>query len=210
MSQQLSDGQQETTIQTQAPNHPSSSQHVAAESTMSEANSDMKQAPSTGMNIESHAHRRRHEVITMALYFSLSLLAVIVALPWEVEFGDHATPVKDIFFTGVGLVMAHTFAFLLSTRFVEHGEFSGANLQLLWSQLIAGAAVTLAALTPFLIVNHNAGVVTSEVLLLGFIAVVGYFTARSMGLSRIRAVLYMSGVVLGTLGVLWVKNLTHF
>src|SRR3954453_19252401 len=38
--------------------------------------------------IESRPQRRLHEVITMAIYFSLSLLTVIIALPWDVEFGD--------------------------------------------------------------------------------------------------------------------------
>jgi len=159
---------------------------------------------------ELQPDRRLHESITMALYFSLSLLAVIVALPWEVEYGDHATPVKDIFLTGIGLILAHALAYFLSTGFVEHGRFSGANVNLLWSQLAAGAVVTLVALSPFLVVSHNTGVITSEVLLLAFIAVVGYFAALSMGMSLIRALLYVGVVGIGTLFVLWVKNLSHF
>lgn len=202
--------QSEIKTQTQTPNPPTSSQPVTQEATLRDAAGEMKQAHPDAKGPEAQAHRRLHEVVTMALYFSLSLLAIIVALPWEVEFGDHATPVKDIFFTGIGLMLAHTFAYLLSTRLVEHGELSGANWQLLWSQVVAGTAVTLVAVTPFIIVGHNAGVVASELLLLSFIAVVGYFTARAMDMSRLRALLYMVGVVLGTLGVLWVKNLTHF
>lgn len=202
--------QSEIKTQTQTPNPPTSSQPVTQESTVHDAAGEVTQAPLDAKGSETYAHKRLHEVVTMALYFSLSLLAIIVALPWEVEFGDHATPVKDIFFAGIGLMLAHTFAYLLSTRFVEHGELSGANWQLLWSQVMAGVAVTVVAVTPFIIVGHNAGVVTSELLLLGFIGVVGYFTARSMEMSRVRAVLYMVGVVIGTLCVLWVKNLTHF
>src|SRR4026208_1709237 len=104
---------------------------------MIEAGGESDHAQPAEKSVEAQPNRTLHEGVTMALYFSLSLLAVIVALPWDVEFRDHATPVKDIFLTGIGLIVAHTFAYLLSTRFVEGGKFSGENIEMLWSQLIA-------------------------------------------------------------------------
>jgi DNA polymerase-3 subunit beta len=52
------------------------------------------------------------EGITMALYVAISLLAVLIGLPA----GTLTEPVREIFFTALGLLMAHTIAFQLSAR----------------------------------------------------------------------------------------------
>jgi hypothetical protein len=156
-----------------------------------------------------HAHQRVHEGVTMALYISLSLLAVLVALPSNLAPGSFATPALTIFLTSVGLILAHTLAFRISTRLVHRGQLTAANVELLSAQLIGGLAVTVVAVTPVLLIGGPDGVRASELLLLAFIAVVGYVAARSIPVSRSRALAYMIVVVALTLVVLWVKNLVQ-
>ena len=160
-------------------------------------------------HVREHAHERVREGVTMALYISLSLLAVLVALPSSLDPGTAASPALTIFLTSVGLILAHTLAFRLSTRLVDHGRLSRANLELLGAQLAGGLAVTAVAVIPVLLIGGPSGVRVAELLLLAFIAVVGYAAARSVPLSRPRALIYVAITVVFTLGVLWVKNLVH-
>ncbi len=160
-------------------------------------------------HVREHTDERVREGVTMALYISLSLLAVLVALPSSLDPGAAARPALTIFLTSVGLILAHTLAFRLSTRLVDHGRLSAANLELLGAQLIGGLAVTAVAVIPVLLIGGPAGVRVAELLLIAFIAVVGYAAARSVPLSRPRALLYVAIIVVLSLGVLWVKNLVH-
>jgi hypothetical protein len=75
------------------------------------------------------------------------------------------------------------------------------------AQVLGGLAVTFIAVTPVVFIGGSAGVRVAEFLLLAFVAVVGYFAARSASASRPRALVYVMIVVVLTLGVLWVKNL---
>ena len=61
-----------------------------------------------------------HEVTTMALYVSLSLLAVLIALP-DVNPGEDNRFEEGltVLGTGLGLVLAHHVAFRMSTRLVR-------------------------------------------------------------------------------------------
>jgi hypothetical protein len=145
----------------------------------------------------------------MALYISLSLLAVLAALPSSLDPGTAARPALTIFLTTLGLILAHALAFRISTRLVHRGELSAANLELLAAQIIGGLAVTAVAVTPVLLLGGPAGVRAATWLLLGFVAVVGYLAARSVPLSRPRALVYVALVMALTLGVLWVKSLVH-
>jgi hypothetical protein len=145
----------------------------------------------------------------MALYISLSLLAVLVALPSNLASGSSATPALTIFLTSIGLILAHALAFRISTRLVHRGQLSAANLELLAAQISGGMAVTVVAVTPVLIIGGPDGVRAAEFLLLAFVAVVGYLAARSVPVSQTRALVYVTIVVALTLGVLWVKGLVH-
>ena len=149
----------------------------------------------------AHRHERVREGLTMALYISLSQLAVMVALPVT------GNPAAVITLTSLGLILAHQLAFRLSSRLVEQGRVSPANLELLGAQLAGGLAVTVVAVVPVLLLPTQYGVQVAELLLLAFVAVVGYAAARTVPLSRVRALAYVTGVVGATLAVLWVKNL---
>jgi hypothetical protein len=157
----------------------------------------------------SHDHERVHAGVTMALYISLSLLAVMVAQEASLDplvSGSHA---MVIVLTSVGLILAHRLAFQLSTRLVHRGQVSPASVELLGGQLIGGLAITVVAVTPVLLFDGPGGLLAAELLLLAFIAGVGYVAARSVPLSRPRALAYVAIVVVLALVVLWVKGLVH-
>jgi hypothetical protein len=156
-----------------------------------------------------HLRERVREGVTMALYISLSLLAVLVALPASLGPGTAANPALTLFLTTLGLILAHALAFRISTRLVHRGELSAANLELLAAQVVGGLAVTVVAVTPVLLLGGPAGVRAAAWLLLAFVAVVGYVAARSAPVSRLRALGYVAAVVALTLGVLWVKGLVQ-
>jgi hypothetical protein len=156
---------------------------------------------------EPAALERVREGMTMALYVSLSLLAVMVALPVGAAPEDAESPALVILATSVGLILAHVVAFRISTRLVHHGRLPTESIELLAAQLAGGAVVTLLAVVPALVLGAPDGVRAAELVLLAFIAVVGYVTARNVPLGRARAGAYMVGVVVVTLLVLWVKNM---
>lgn len=159
----------------------------------------------------SSAHPRHddslHEGLTMALYISLSLLAVMVALPSELNPGEAIRPALVIFLTSLGLILAHTVAFRLSTRLLNRGLLSPSNRGILAAQFAGGLAVTVVAVAPVLLFGSPQGVEIAKYLLLGFVCLVGYAAARSAQVSRSRALLYVTTVVLAVLAVIWVKSL---
>jgi hypothetical protein len=157
----------------------------------------------------SHRRERLREGVTMALYVSLSLLAVLVAQPMGLASGPSEGRALEIVLTSVGLILAHRLAFQLSTRLVHGGQLSAASAELLWAQLAGGAAVTVVAVIPVLLIGGSSGERAAEWLLLAFIAVVGYIAARSVPLGRPRALGHVAAVVALALAVLWVKGLVH-
>lgn len=120
----------------------------------------------------------------MALYISLSLLAVLVALPAHHE-PSGLTAAVTIVGAAFGLVLAHHVALRLSSRLVDQGLVTTESLHLLGAQLSGALPVVLVAALPPLVLGGTAGRVLSEVLLLVFVAGVGYRAARqSAGTGR--------------------------
>jgi diaminopimelate decarboxylase len=156
---------------------------------------------------EAVAERLR-EGMTMALYLSLSLLAVMVAFedPTHPDMTDSA---QLVFLTAIGLMLAHLLAFRMSSHFVSRGERTTEYVGLVLAQVAGGAVVTAIATVPLLLLGSWPGLLVSEVALLALIAGVGYVTGRAAGYTRLRAVLYVLGVVALTVVVLWVKGLAH-
>lgn len=146
------------------------------------------------------------EGFTMALYISLSQLAVLSALPSDAVTGG-TTLALTIALTSVGLVLAHQVAFRMSSRLIAEGSrLEPVAPRILRAQLAGGAFVTLLAVLPVLLFGADA-VRWSAVLLLLFVLGVGYLVARSTPLSRARSLLYVSGVAVVVIGVLLVKSL---
>lgn len=153
----------------------------------------------------AHARQERlREGITMALYISLSLLAVMVAIPNQHPRPSSATQALTVFLAGVGLLLAHWVATRLSSRLV-HGRSPGTTAGVLGAQLAGGLAVTLAAAIPILLISGDAGRIVGELLLLGLIVLAGYRAAGNVGLSRPRTLVYLVVVVLVAVGVIAFK-----
>lgn len=156
---------------------------------------------------EQHEHVKvLREGLIMALYVSLSLLAVMVAWPAPIADGDRSAALS-VLFISAGLIAAHQVAFRLSSRLFSPGsELSAGHVRVLWAQLAGGAIVTALAVIPILVFGNHAYPLSMG-LLLAFVLAVGYAVARSTPVSRIRALLYVGAVGLGVVGVLAVKSL---
>lgn len=142
----------------------------------------------------------------MALYISLSLMAVMLALPRNIEaLAQHPAVLVGI--TAIGLIVAHLAAFTMSSRLVSEGQVTARARDLIGAQLVGGLAVTALAIIPLLIFQGYTAIVASELTLLALIAAVGYRVARVAQLSRSRAALYVGGVVAAALALLWLKGL---
>lgn len=142
--------------------------------------------------------------MTMALYISLSLLAVLVASPAQHE-PSGTTAAVTLVVTSLGLVLAHHVAFRLSSRLVDKGLVTTESLELLGAQMSGALSVSAAAALPLLVFGDDTGRILSEVLLLVFVAGVGYRAVRqSAGPGR--SILYVGGLVVAVGIVVAVKT----
>ena len=148
------------------------------------------------------------EGVTMALYVSLSQLAVMAALPTK-EASTDSKLWLTVALTSVGLVLAHQVAFRMSSRLVAPGStLEPLAPRLLRAQLLGGAAVTALAAVPILVFGPAAYRWSMGLLLL-FVMIVGYLVARSAPYSRLRSLLYVGVVALTVILVLEVKSLVN-
>ena len=143
------------------------------------------------------------EAVTMALYVSLSLLAVLIALPTSTE-DSRVIAGLAVLGTAVGLVLAHHVAFRMSTRLVNGGLLTTESVHALKAQAAGGFPVAVLASLPVFLFGQVPGEQIAELLLLVFVALVGYRSARFAS-SRTRSLIYVAGVVLVVSGVLLVK-----
>lgn len=145
------------------------------------------------------------EGVTMALYISLSQLAVMTALPHA---GDQPDDLAlTVFLTSLGLVVAHQVAFRMSSRLVAEGsKLEPEAPKLMAAQLVGGGLVTVLAVLPIIVFGPEAYRLSIGTLLL-FVMVVGYLVARSTPVSRLRALVYVVFVAVVVVGVLALKSL---
>ncbi len=107
-------------------------------------------AGALGEREREHAEVWR-EGITMALYVSLSQLAVMTALPGQ-EASTDSKLALTVALTSVGLVLAHQVAFRMSAKLVAQGsKLDALAPRLLRAQLLGGAAVTVLAVLPIVL-----------------------------------------------------------
>jgi hypothetical protein len=140
----------------------------------------------------------------MALYLSLSLLAVLLATPTS---GSGEDPIGPVFLTAVGLLVAHLLAFSISSRLVSRGLFEPEARKVAAGQVLGGLAVVAIAMIPLLVFDAPTSIQVSEALLLALVVCVGYQAARQADVSTMRSVVYV-GSVLVTVGlVLFLKSL---
>ena len=134
------------------------------------------------------------ESVTMALYQSLSLLAVLLATPTPSGEDTRGAVALSVFLTGLGLLAAHHLAFRLSSRLINAGLLTDESRRLLAAQARGGLPIVVIAALPPLVLGVEWGVLVSEVLLLGLVAAVGYRSVRR-AVSRRRAVGYVVATV---------------
>ena len=142
-----------------------------------------------------HERERVREGITMALYISFSLLAVLLATPTDYVDDSRTQLAITLALTALGLVLAHQLAFRLSTRLLNRGVLDAESLAVLRAQLVGGLPVVAVAAVPVLLLGVRAGVLVSELLLIAIAGAVGFFTARSSGASTRQVLLNVVGVL---------------
>lgn len=140
----------------------------------------------------------------MALYITISLLAVLAAVPD----GDRSSIVVLglIWGTATGLTLAHLLAFRLSARLVSAGRLEPHERMAIGAQALASASVAALASLPLLLAAGNAGLEVSRMLLAGFVGLCAYGAGRQSGGTRRRAVIYAAGTVAVAVAVALVKN----
>lgn len=142
------------------------------------------------------------EGVTMALYLSLSLLAVLLALPSSTTDED---PVGLVFLTASGLLVAHLLASAIASRLVSRGLLEPAARAVAMAQIGAGLLVIAIVLLPLLVFDPPTSVTLAEGLLLAFVCWVGYVAARQANVSRARSWIYVVIVLICVAMVLMVK-----
>ena len=143
------------------------------------------------------------EAVTMALYLSLSLLAVLLAVPASTD----EDPVALVVLTALGLLVAHLVAFSISSRLVSEGVFDAESRRVAAAQVAAGLAVVALVTVPMLLFDAPTSLYVAQALLVLVVVGVGYLAARAARASVLRSVAYVAVVVLAVACVLVLKAL---
>ncbi len=152
---------------------------------------------------------RVREGMTMALYLSLSLLAVMVAFE-DPTHPDTPDLGRLVFVTAFGLMLAHLLAFRMSARLVARGRADrGDHLARRGPDPGRGGGHRPRHRPARRPRGRGPGCSCRSSRSSRLITGVGYVTGRASGYSRVRSLLYVAGVVLLTLVVLEVKALAH-
>ena len=168
----------------------------------------VSESPSESLPTTHDAERAElwREAVTMALYVSLSLLAVMTAMSSE-DARANSSLAATVALISLGLVLAHIVAFSLSTRLVTpSSQLEGIAPRLIGAQIVGGIAVTVLAALP-IVVFGPAAYTASIAILLAFVLLVAYLVARSGGRSAVRSLTYVAIIAVVVLLVLWVKSL---
>ena len=141
--------------------------------------------------------------VESGLYVSICVVAALTALP-ESDSPGHLLWI--IWGITIGLALAHWFAFRLATRLVSAGDFGSADIELAAAQLVGAASVAILASIPVILLPESVELEATELLLAGFVGVVGYTAMRGSGATRGRAMLYGLAVLLTAATIVVLKN----
>jgi hypothetical protein len=138
------------------------------------------------------------ESITMGLYITISLLAVLTAQPH----GDATTAavLTVVWGTTLGLTLAHWLAFRLTARLFAGAELPSHDRLAMVGQAVAAFGVAAIASVP-LILYASSGLALSRSLLAGLVGLFAFGAARRHGGSFGRALTYAVIVVVIALAV---------
>ncbi len=160
--------------------------------------------PVEAADTSAHERELMREALTMALYVSLSLLAVLIALPVAAHTDDRIKAGLTVLITALGLVLAHHVAFRLSTKLVNGGLLTPESVHALKAQALGGLPVAVLAALPVFVLGEDPGENVAILLLLAFVALVGYRSARFTS-GKARSLLYVCGLVVVVAAVLAIK-----
>lgn len=147
----------------------------------------------------------RKEALTMALYVSVCLLAALAALDESADQGQ-VEMMGLVWGTTVGLALAHLFAFRLSARLVGSGTVDRRDGEISIAQLVGAISVAVICTVPILPLSATAERDVVRLTLAGLIGLIAYFTARSGGVPRHRALLYAFFMLVAALAIAVTKN----
>lgn len=139
------------------------------------------------------------EFFAAALYMALVLLAALVAVPIDRLPPDEALA-GLLLGSAIGLTLAHWLAFRLAAHLTVEGGFATESAaREAGAQVGGGVAVAVVAALPFLLLDGEAAVMGSLVLLAGLPALAGMSIARLRGGSWLASL--VTGAVVLTLAV---------
>ncbi|MDH2413856.1 hypothetical protein [Nocardioides sp. CER19] len=127
------------------------------------------------------------EGLTMALYVAVCLLAAVLAVPHGTA---HAHAIGIVWGISLGLVLAHLFAFRVSSRLVASGRVRAEDLRSASAQLAGAAAVACVATIPVILAPESREVAWVEATMAVVIAGAGYAVARAGRAGRVRSMVY--------------------
>jgi hypothetical protein len=137
------------------------------------------------------------ESLTMGLYITISLLAVLSAKP---PGGGTSAALTLVWGTTLGLALAHWLAFRLTARLFAGQTLSPHDRAAMAGQAVAALAVAGLASLPLLL-HADAGPALARGVLAGLVGLFAFGAARRHGGSRARATLYALVVVAIALAV---------
>ena len=143
------------------------------------------------------------ESLTMGLYITISLLAVLSFKPHG---GGTAAVLTLIWGTTLGLILAHWIAFQLTARLFAGSRLPSHDRVAMVGQALAALSVASLASVPLLL-HANAGPALSRAVLAGLIGLFAFGAARRHGGSGVRATTYALVVVAIALAVAIAKYL---
>jgi hypothetical protein len=143
------------------------------------------------------------ESLTMGLYITISLLAVLSAEPHG---GGTSAVLTLVWGTTVGLALAHWFAFQLTARLFAGSRLPSHDRMTMVGQAVAALGVGVLASVPLLL-HENAGPALSRGVLAGLIGLFAFGAARHHGGSFGSASAYALVVVTIALAVVIGKYL---
>lgn len=145
------------------------------------------------------------EFVSAALYMTLVLMAVLVALPHD-RVPESWGVLTLLLGTAAGLMLAHWIAFRWAAHLAEETGTSPASAaREAGAQVGGGVAAAVVAGVPLLLLDGRAAVITSLVLLSAVLALTGLRIGRLRGLSWPKSVVVAVLVLAVALAVVGVK-----
>lgn len=159
--------------------------------------------PDLGTDDPRHLHALR-ESVTMALYLTISLLALLAARPH----GEEATGpgLGVVWGTVAGLTLAHWLAFRLSGRLFAGSPLTAEDRATLKGQAMAALGVAVLASIPFLVFEPPTEQEAAGLVLAGLIGLFTYGTARRNDASPLRSLVSAVSAVAVAAAIAIVKN----